>query len=270
MRMKLISGLIMAVAFGASAHATQFVTNGNFSSVSTTSASGSFEFDPAAPSGAGTVTGWAVVNPAGETSYNILYNTSTATTGAPVTRFGTSTAQGLWALPSNTASMGIGSNFIALDGDRGDIFGANAVQGELQQQITGLTAGTVYTLTFDFAAGQLQSRTGATTEVLDVSMSGTHGTQSFQTDGGTPLADATKSATPWELETFTFTATDSTELLKFLSVGTPDGEPPMALLDNVSLVNTVPEPATWGLMLLGVGAIGASLRMRRRTAATLA
>jgi hypothetical protein len=30
--------------------------------------------------------------------------------------------------------------------------------------------------------------------------------------------------------------------------------------------STVPEPAAWALMLVGVGAIGASLRLRRREA----
>jgi hypothetical protein len=35
----------------------------------------------------------------------------------------------------------------------------------------------------------------------------------------------------------------------------------MALLDNVSL--TVPEPATWAMMLVGFGAAGAGLRRRR-------
>jgi hypothetical protein len=43
-----------------------------------------------------------------------------------------------------------------------------------------------------------------------------------------------------------------------------------SLLSNGNTVtgggNTVPEPATWGLMLVGFGAIGAALRSRRRVA----
>jgi hypothetical protein len=35
-------------------------------------------------------------------------------------------------------------------------------------------------------------------------------------------------------------------------------------------LNTVPEPATWGLMLVGFGGLGAALRLRRRQAAALA
>ena len=145
---------------------------------------------------------------------------------------------------------------MGLDGD------VNA-RGALQQTINGLTAGTVYTLTFAWAADQLSGRTGATTEQLQVSL----GSETHLTG---ILSDASQSATAWHTATMSFTATGSSEVLSFLSLGTPEGLPPMALLDNVSLTNTVPEPATWGLMLLGVAAVGASLRMRRRAASVAA
>ena len=58
----------------------------------------------------------------------------------------------------------------------------------------------------------------------------------------------------------TFTATGSSELLSFLSVGTPTGLPPIATLDGVSLT-LVPEPAALGL--LGVGLVGL-VAVRRR------
>lgn len=35
-------------------------------------------------------------------------------------------------------------------------------------------------------------------------------------------------------------------------------------VDNIGVVAAVPEPSTWGMMLLGFGVIGASLRRRRR------
>ncbi len=153
--------------------------------------------------------------------------------------------------------MGIGSQFMALDGD-------SAVRGALEQNITGLVNGQTYTLTFDWAADQLADRSGTTTESLLVSL----GSHSQSTVTLTQLSDT---ASLWYAVTMHFTATDGpNEVLSFLSMGTPDGQPPMALLDNVSLTNGVPEPATWGLMLVGVAAVGASLRMRRRAAATLA
>ena len=43
---------------------------------------------------------------------------------------------------------------------------------------------------------------------------------------------------------------------------------PMQLVTGgVTLLSVVPEPATWGMMLLGVGGLGAVLRNRRRPAA---
>jgi hypothetical protein len=259
MRMKLLSGLVMAVAFGAAAHATEFVTNGGFETVSGSGGfaapTGSFEYDPLQPAtDHGVVNGWTV-DP-GVNAYNLLYTVSTALGPTePLNRWG-APGQYLAALPSNTGSMNIGNNFMGLDGDSG-------ARGALQQTITGLSAGSVYVLTFDWAADQLADRTGATTEQLQVSLGGeTHLTGI--------LNDASQSATIWHQATIAFTATGSTEVLSFLSLGTPNGLPPMALLDNVSLTNTVPEPATWGLMLVGVAAVGASLRLRRRAASAAA
>ncbi|MDT9115673.1 PEP-CTERM sorting domain-containing protein, partial [Escherichia coli] len=55
------------------------------------------------------------------------------------------------------------------------------------------------------------------------------------------------------LTTITFTATSQIELLSFLAQGMPNGEPPMALHDGVSIA-TVPEPSS--LVLFGLGAVG--------------
>jgi len=47
----------------------------------------------------------------------------------------------------------------------------------------------------------------------------------------------------WLFETMGFTAASSSEPLSFLSVGTPNGVPPFALLDGVTLSqSTAPEP----------------------------
>ncbi|MBN8808643.1 MAG: PEPxxWA-CTERM sorting domain-containing protein [Sphingomonas sp.] len=63
-----------------------------------------------------------------------------------------------------------------------------------------------------------------------------------------------------------FVAGGTSQTLSFLSNGTPNGLPPVALLDNVSLTAAVPEPASWALMIVGFGAMGYSLRRRRETA----
>lgn len=41
------------------------------------------------------------------------------------------------------------------------------------------------------------------------------------------------------------------------------GSGPQADFDNVSLVSSVPEPASWTLMILGAAALGGALRRRR-------
>jgi hypothetical protein len=69
----------------------------------------------------------------------------------------------------------------------------------------------------------------------------------------------------WQLMNFNFVAHATSQTLSFLAVGTPVGNlPPVAFLDGVSLT-AVPEPAVWGLMIVGFGAVGALIR-RRRTA----
>jgi hypothetical protein len=75
----------------------------------------------------------------------------------------------------------------------------------------------------------------------------------------------------WQKQTFTFTADSDVETLTFLAFGTPGGEPPFSLLDNVSLT-AVPEPAAWAMMLAGFGALGAlgALARRRRGAGAVA
>ncbi|QYE36774.1 PEPxxWA-CTERM sorting domain-containing protein [Polymorphobacter megasporae] len=69
-------------------------------------------------------------------------------------------------------------------------------------------------------------------------------------------------------ESFTFHAKSTSQVLSFLSNGTPVGLPPIAVLDGVS-VAAVPEPAMWGLMLVGFGLVGTAVR-RRRPSAVLA
>ena len=104
--------------------------------------------------------------------------------------------------------------------------------------------------------------TGPTTEYLAVSLGG-------QTQNTALVSGATHYFTGWMQVSQTFTATSTSEVLTFLSVGTPGGSPPTALLDGVSLTVAVPESSTWVMMLVGFSAVGAAVR-RRHVKAKLA
>ena len=70
----------------------------------------------------------------------------------------------------------------------------------------------------------------------------------------------------WAPYTYQFTAATTSTTLSFASAtGTAFGP----ALDNVSVV-AVPEPASWALMMLGFGGLGAALRRRRHAAAAVA
>ncbi len=52
--------------------------------------------------------------------------------------------------------------------------------------------------------------------------------------------------------------------LTFVAEGTSDSLG--GYLDNITISTAVPEPATWAMMLLGFGGLGALLRRRRTLA----
>jgi hypothetical protein len=72
----------------------------------------------------------------------------------------------------------------------------------------------------------------------------------------------------WMYQTFDFTATSASENLSFLAVGGPNGVPPFALLDGVTM-NAVPEGQSMALMIAGLLGVGVCIR-RRRTAKSVA
>ncbi len=240
------SALILLASAGFPAAAgtlTNFVQNGNFSQ-SGFGTNYNYEFSTT-NNDATAVPDWT-----GNNGFNLYFwaGTQDSASGCAHTRFG-DCQNYFW--PTMTALTPT-SNFVAMDGDQ--TAGSN-LQGGLSQQINGLTAGQTYYVSFDWGGSQLQNRSGATTEQLQVSL----GSQTFKTG---VLNNASGGFTGWFNQGFTFTATSASEVLAFLAIGTPAGQPPIVVLDDVSLV--LPEPGSLGVMVAGLAAVGVLVRRRRR------
>ena len=218
-----------------SAHAVNLVVNGGFEA--TTNGKGQLGFNTNA-------TGWTNVS-----GYTFLFTPGTADTSGAPGQFG---PLSLWG-PGNGSANGLalsptGGNFIASDG----AFQTTPVK----QTINGLVTGQKYDLGFDWGAAQQFGFTGATTEQWQVSLGN-------ETHSTAVINNASHGFSGWKHQVFSFTATGASEVLSFLAVGTPNGVPPFALLDGVTLAAAVPEPSTWALMLGGFAVVGFIARRRR-------
>jgi hypothetical protein len=219
----IIGGLALAFSMG-SAHATQLVVNGNFTGLS----NGVGQFDQHT-----TVTGWS-----GNGGYNYVF--TNANQPSPGYYGGLT----LWDQANGGANGWNGKtesgagNFAALDGD----FETAAIS----QNITGLTSGKTYNLTFNYAFGQQQGFSGATVQSLAANIGGT------SWDSG-DFNVANHGFTGWQSADVRFTASSTSEVLSFLATGNLP-VPPFALVSTVSVA--VPELSTWALMLAGFAGLG--------------
>ena len=139
-------------------------------------------------------------------------------------------------------------NFLVADGDYH--------RASIGQMISGLHVGDHYALTFDWAAGQWSFNSGNTTERFQVGLG-----SSFVSTPTYFLQSHSFSG--WMEDTIDFTATSTSEMLSFLAIGTPGGEPPMLLLDDVAMYDT-PEPGALAMLVMGLGVIGVASRRRGR------
>ena len=201
-----------------------------------------------------TLDGWS------NAGYNFVFVPGAGTSGTTADTTGSRSAALKLYGPGNGYANGLtnsptGGNFIAADG---------AYQtGALSQTVNNLTVGYSYFLSFYWAAAQQTGFSGGTTEAWQVSFTDArNNVASFSTP---TVSTAFAGFSPWRLQTYTFTATTTSETLSFLAAGTPGGQPPFSLLDGVSLV--VPEPGTWSLVIAGLAAALVLCRMRRPVAA---
>jgi hypothetical protein len=150
-----------------------------------------------------------------------------------------------------TATSPTGGNFLAADGD-------SQYNSPITQIVTGLTIGQTYDLSFYYAGAQQSNRTGVTTEAWQVSLGN-------QTQSTPTLTNANHGFTGWQQIDMLFTATSAQELLSFLAIGTPNGLPPMSLLDGVSLKQVINVPEPGALTLVGLGLLGMGAVRRKKS-----
>jgi len=125
--------------------------------------------------------------------------------------------------------------------------------GSIVSNAFAFTAGQTLDLLFDIGGSQRNGGTNDYTATLYDAANNVLATLTGTVDATDAFATKTLSyvATTGGLAHFSFSSTSAD------NVG--------PLLDNVSFsAGAVPEPATWALMLLGVGAIGAGLRRQQR------
>ncbi len=254
----ILSSVALAALVGAAAapaFAANLVTNGGFEDVSGNSSPNFFLSD-----NEGTLTDWTTSSNAD--SNNVLFASPTGV----ATRHD-SAQFGLWSSAMVTPSPD-GGNFVAFDGDP-----TAGARQTMSQQISGLTVGETYHLTFDWAATQYEFVNGSSFGCSGCWTGAT--TNQFQVSLGDEIHDtvtenvASQGFTGWLTGSMDFTATSASELLLFLSVGGPTSLPPVALLDGVSLTGATggsPEPSTWAMMGIGFAGLGLVAYRRRHKA----
>lgn len=148
-----------------------------------------------------------------------------------------------WTLGGNTGFTGV-DTASAHSGTYGAYFGAVGSTGTLSQLLN-TVAGQTYTVSFWL------SNSGGPTD-------------SFEASIGDTVLQTFTNVNAFQYFNFSFTTpvNGSPSLLKFSF----RQDPSYWHIDDISvqgLAGGVPEPATWAMMILGLGAVGAAMRRRR-------
>lgn len=153
----------------------------------------------------------------------------------------------------------IGGYWMASEGVRSIDLSGLGTGGSVSQQLATIV-GNSYTVTFDLSGNP---DAGVDTKFSVISISGS--APEIQTYD--VLATNSRTNMNWESRSYTFTAFSALSTLTFASA---EPSPFGPALDNVGIIDngggsgvTVPEPATWAMLVLGFGFVGASVRRRR-------
>jgi hypothetical protein len=247
----------------ARADSVNLVKNGSFESVAVAGVSAELGSRTTADSASPiqNVTGWTSAADGQYLGYNLVFmgNSTTNASGQYGSAYGSRYGAIQLAGQQNGVSNGIGvspdgGNFLALDAN----YGTTAIS----QVMNGLTPGQATMVSFYYAGAQQYGYAGSNSEGFLVSL--TDAATGSVVSSTTPMLNiGAQGFSGWDYYSFSFLPTDSTETLSFLAQSGPNGAPPFALLDGVSVVATTPEPSTMALLGTGVIAIGAILRRRR-------
>jgi len=193
-----------------------------------------------------------IVNGSFETNTLTSAQSATLASQGFVTLSKGSTAITGWTVNGGTIDY-IGSYWKAALGDYSLDMSGNG-NGSITQSFA-TTPGQSYEVTFDLAGNPQGS---PTTKTLGVDVGGSPiSLYTFDSTGGT------LSNLGWTPESYVFEATTAISALTFSSLDGPSTAYGPAL-DNITDPSAVPETATWVMMLLGAGLLGAGLRLNRR------
>ena len=214
------SAMLLASAVSLPAQAINLVTNGGFvpnTTIQSSNASKSYRIPSTTNQSA--IPGWRLTS----NVYTVL------TPDAADISVSGGGVFGLYTSPGQKVASADGSGWIIqMDGD-------SRFRSNMSQTLTGLTQGQEYIVGFYQAGGY----------VNDPSYNGPNSNQFQVTFGSTAKTGALMNMAfgevvePWSYQQLTFTASSASQLLSFVNVGGPTGQPPIALLSGVS-VQAVP------------------------------